>query len=432
MQLTLRIKKRGQNEVMVLLVLVAVFCFGLFLDLLHLPDAFKYLVDIVWIGLLATIIINHFRMPNTEAMKMLTAVLGFWLITLVGLILNGVNPLHYLWGFRNNFRFFVYFFACCMFLKLETATEVLDVFDKLFYLNFVVSLVQFFVLGKKMDYLGGIFGTGVGCNGKTTIFFSIILARSILRYVNGKETLKECLLKCGLALFVAALAELKFFFVLFVFIVAMAMVITRTSIKKLWIIFAAGIGTYAGIILLVAIFPEFQKFFSIGRMLETALSSSGYTGKGDLNRLTAIPIIWSRFLESWPERLFGLGLGSCDTSSFSFLNSAFYEKFGYLRYNWFSSAFMFLETGIFGSVAYLFFFGLIYLYARRREKSGEGMQEACQLASVLAPACILLIIYNASMRVEEAYMMYFVLALPFINKKQNLLKGANGYAKANS
>ena len=184
--------------------------------------------------------------------------------------------------------------------------------------------------------------------------------------------------------------------------------------------------------MLVAIFPEFQKFFSIGKILETALSTSGYTGKGDLNRLTAIPIIWSQFLEAWPERLFGLGLGNCDTSSFSFLNSSFYEKFGYLRYNWFSSAFMFLETGIFGSAAYLLFFGLIYLCARKREKSGEGMQEVCQLASVLAPACILLIIYNASMRVEEAYMMYFVLALPFINKKQNLLKGANGYAKANS
>ena len=80
---------------------------------------------------------------------------------------------------------------------------------------------------------------------------------------------------------------------------------------------------------------------------------------------------------------------------------------------------MFLETGIVGFCMYLLFFVGVYIYAGKREKSGEGVLEACQLVRVLAPVCLLLIIYNASMRIEEAYIMYFVLALPFINRTQS-------------
>ena len=419
MHLTIQIKNRKQNEAMVLLVLAIVFSFGLFLDLLNLPDFLKYTVDIIWIGLLVTIIINRFRMPNKESVKLLMLVFAFWIVTLLGFIINIKNPLYYLWGFRNNFRFFVYFFACCMFLKEHNITEILALFDKLFYLNFVVSIFQFFALGKKMDYLGGIFGTDVGCNSKTIVFFSIIITRSILRYINDTETTKSCLVKCGMSLIIAALAELKFFFVLFIGILFLTLIITKTSIKKLWIIIFVCVCIYSSSMLLVAIFPGSRGFLDLEWLLKVATSSSGYTGRGDINRLTAIPIVWTRFLETWPDRLLGLGLGNCDTSAFSFLNTSFFERYGYLHYNWFSSAFMFLETGIVGFCMYLLFFVGVYIYAGKREKSGEGVLEACQLVRVLAPVCLLLIIYNASMRIEEAYIMYFVLALPFINRTQS-------------
>ena len=430
MQFTLRIKKRGQNETMVLLMLAIVFSFGLLLDLLNFPELFKYTADVVWLGLLVTIAINHFRMPNKETASLLTLVMVFWVFTLFGFIINSKSPLYYLWGFRNNFRYFIYFFACCMFLRAQNVAEIMKIFDKLFYVNFAVSIFQFFVLGKKMDYLGGIFGTSVGCNGKTIIFFSIVLARSILDYINGKETTKTCLMKCGMALMIAALAELRFFFILFVLIVAMALLITRTSIKKLWIVIAASVGVYVGAMLLVAIFPRFRGFLNISNIVEVATSSSGYTGRGDMNRLTAIPIVWDRFLKNWPERLLGLGLGNCDTSAFSFLNTAFFEQHGHLHYNWFSSSFMFLETGIIGLGLYMLFFAGVYVYTRKREKNGEAQRDICQLVRILAPVCLVMIIYNGSMRVEEAYIMYFALALPFINKEKILTKeGANSAEK---
>ena len=415
MRFTIQIKRRKQNEVLVLIVLAITLCFGFFLDLLQMPGVIKYTVDIFWLLLLATIVLARFRMPNNEAAQLLKLVIVFWLVTLIGWMLNAVNPLYYLWGFRNNFRFPVYFFSCAMFLREDTGSELLQLFDKLFYLNFAVTLIQFFILGKRMDYLGGIFGDEVGCNGKTLVFFSIILTKSILGYMEGTESTKTCLVKCGIALAIAAMAELKFFFFVFAFIVIMSALITKTTRKKFVVIAASGIGIYFSIILLINIFPQWAGFFSFEKMLESATSSKGYTGRGDMNRLTTIPITWKRFLTDWPKRLFGLGLGNCDTSAFSFLNTPFYQRYGYLRYNWFSSSFLFLETGVAGMVTYLSFFVALFFYTRRRERTGEGRKEWCQMAQILAPVCFMLFVFNGSLRMEEAYWLYFVLALPFIN-----------------
>ena len=69
------------------------------------------------------------------------------------------------------------------------------------------------------------------------------------------------------------------------------------------------------------------------------LSGNGYTNSGDLNRLTAIQELYSKFFKGdIIHTLFGFGLGNCEQSSFSFLQSAFYNQYSYLHYRWFSHA----------------------------------------------------------------------------------------------
>ena len=135
-----------------------------------------------------------------------------------------------------------------------------------------------------------------------------------------------------------------------------------------------------------------------------------------MNRLTSVPMSWNMFLTSWPKKLLGLGLGNCDTSSFSFLITPFSKSNSYLHYNWFSTSFMILETGLIGLLTYLSFFVLIYSWAGKRIKNGTGEALYCQLAKVLAVVALILIVYNQSMRTEAAYMMFFIFSLPFINK----------------
>ncbi len=417
MDYVLRIKKKRQSEWLTLFVLAMPFFFGTLIDLIGLPSGVKYLIDIAWVVLLALIILNKFSVPNVESKRLLIHIAVLFCITLIGFVINIQNPFYYLWGFRNNFRFFVFLIACIEFLDIESVDGYLKLFDKLFYINFIVTLIQFFGFDIDGDRLGGIFGSGEGSNGFTMIFFSIIIAKSILNYLNHKEKLYVLLIKSLMALMSAALAELKFFYLLFVLIVALAVLTTNFTFKKLTVVLFSVVGVYFGITLLLQIFPNWANWFTIDSILETALSTKGYTGSGDMNRLTSIPMTWDMFLTTWPKRLLGMGLGNCDTSAFSFLNTAFFENYGHLHYNWFSVAFMFLETGIIGLVCYVAFFIIVYCYTVKRQKSGEGQGLCCQLAKIMCVVSLILIIYNQSMRTEAAYMVYFILALPFLENR---------------
>ena len=412
--LVLKIKKRTQSQWLCCFLVVLPFFFGTVIDLFHGPNAIKYVTDFAWLFLLVTLARNGDRVFSQEVNRIRYCIIALIASSLIGFVLNYQSILYYLWGFRNQIRFFLFFLSCTVFLRHNDAKDLLDLFDIIFYINFVVTLVQYFVLGRRQDYLGGIFGTAVGCNAKTIIFLSIVTSKSVLSYMNKEELLSRCVTKCCITLFVAALAELKFFFILFLLIVMMASLLTDFSMRKLMLICLAIICAYVGVRIMVTIFPMWGDWFSLDSILETALSKDGYTGRGDMNRLTSMPIVWNRFLDTFGKKVFGLGLGNCDTSAFSFLNTPFYERYGYLRYNWFSGAFTLLELGLSGAVCYVLFFALVYLYALKMEKSGNCIALYSQMARITVVVCLLLSIYNASMRTEEAYFMYFVMALPFL------------------
>ena len=122
-----------------------------------------------------------------------------------------------MWGLRNNFRFYIAFFAFILFFDQEDANFFINLFDKIFWLNAAVSLVQF-AMGYRQDYLGGLFGVEKGCNAYSIIFFSIIIGKSLLCFMEQKESALLCFSKCGAALIISAMAELKFYFIIFVLI----------------------------------------------------------------------------------------------------------------------------------------------------------------------------------------------------------------------
>ena len=169
--------------------------------------------------------------------------------------------------------------------------------------------------------------------------------------------------------------------------------------------------------MLEQIFTNWENWFTAERILANLLAENGYTNSGDMNRLTSIPIAWEMFLTTWPKRLFGLGLGNCDSSGFAFFTTPFYRRYGYLHYNWFSVAFMFLETGIIGLGCYVAFFLQVFKQSWNVSKRSHQRMMDCQLAQVLSIVCLVLIIYHQSLRTEAGYMMYFILSLPFISDK---------------
>jgi len=415
----IRIKKRTQPEWLIWLIIVMPFLFGTFIDFLGLPSGIKYILDIAWVLLVLYLFLSMRRkyFPTREIKGLVGWVVIFFLYTLVAYIPQYQSAVYYAWGIRNNFRYYIAFFAFAAFMKKQDISYYLALFDRLFWINAIISAIQYFVFGIYGDNLGGLFGNVRGCNAYTNLFFVIISARTLVSYLNGQESIKKCLAKCITMLAISAIAELKFFYIEFAIILAAAVLITDFSWRKLFIILFGTLGVMLGAYGLSVIFPNSAGFLSIEGILKIAASKKGYTSSGDLNRLTAIPIISQRFLKTGVQRMFGMGLGNCESASYAFLTTPFYSRYSYLRYQWFSIANWFLETGYIGLGFFFGFFILVILKAMKMKKATVTDRCYCQQAVIVAVCCIMIAVYNSSLRMESGYMAYFVLALPFAKQR---------------
>lgn len=414
---TILIKKRTFPEWLTIWIAILPFLLGGFLDLLKLPSFVKYTADFAWIVVLAFMIFKRNIVLRKEWIPFLVFVLVFFIYTFVIYMFNFQSLFYYLWGLRNNFRFYVFFFALITFLTTDDIETLFKFFDFLFWVNVAVSLLQYFVLGYERDYLGGIFGIQSGVNGFAIIFFLMITCKSLLMYMSQKESALKCFSKCGVTLLIAALAELKVYYVLFLLILGMSALLTSFSWKKLVAILVCVIAAIFGSVLLTILF-DFDNVLSIKYIWELA-TQENYSQVGTVNRLSAIPTLIKTVVSEVDDRIFGMGLGNCDTSAFAICNTPFYMKYESLRYSWFTCAFLFLETGYIGLIIYISFFVMCYILSNKVLKSRQGNPIYCRMAMIMSVICVILTFYNNSLRAEAGYMSYFILALPFITDKAN-------------
>lgn len=390
----------------------------------HLPGVFsvlKYIPDGMLLALLILMLMRNHVTVRRPVLPMLCLAVGLFFYTLVMYLMNYQSIAYYLWGFRNNFRFFIAFFAFTAYLDERDVTTWLKTMDILFWINAVLSVFQFFVLHVNQDNLGGIFGIFGGTNGYTQCFMSIVIGKSLLDTFDGKEKISVSMSKCVAAILVAAMAELKFFFFVLVFLMMVAAVMTRFSIKKVIYLMLALIAVVIGTMLLVEWFDEFKGFFDLKNLWETA-TKKNYSTQNDINRLSAIPTLSRKILTNPLDQLFGLGMGNCDTSAYAICNTPFYQQYAHLHYNFFSSAMIFLEMGYVGLVLYIGFFVACFVQIYKQYKAKRGNVLYNRLALLMVMLCCVLVVYDASMRIESAYMMYFVLAMPFIQSKPQTIR----------
>ena len=414
----LNIRKRPLPEFLTLFVFFMPFFLSFFQDFLRLPALVKYTIDVAWVMATALLFLRRKIQFDKRIVPFLIYIGIFFLYTLFFYILNFQSPFYFLWGFRNNFRFYFAFILFCVFLYKEDIKMCFKFLDVVFYIDAVVAFFQFFVLGYKWDFLGGIFGADTGCNAYTMVFFTIVISKSVLQYMNKEEKLWLCATKCVIALVIAAMSELKFFFVVFIVMLVMATLFTSFSMRKIVLIVVASIIIMFAGSILTEIFGE-NSTLSFERIIELVTTES-YSSTEDLGRFTAISKLSNSVVVDPVNQLFGLGLGNCDTSSFAVCNSEFYQIYSHLNYTWFSSAFLFLELGLVGLGIYLFFFIMCFVFSWNQLRKDYENKLYYQLAMIISVVCVLLTFYNSSLRFEVAYMIYFVLALPVICSKSDI------------
>lgn len=378
-----------------------------------LDDIMKLLADGAWLCIAAMPLLRG-KMSVRRSLIPLALVAGFFFLeTLIVYLFRYQSIFYYFWGVRNCFRFYIVFFAVASCFREKDGAMCLKLFDSLFWVNAFVCLVQF-LLGFRQDYLGGIFGVSKGCNGYMIVYLSIVISKTVLSYMNGTVGFASCFFKCAAALIISAVSELRFFFFLFIFILGMAMLLTRFSFRKVFLLGVGAILVAVTSIYLGTLYSGFKGFLSIDTLID-ALTRSNYASENDMGRFSAIAQISDRFLTDVPSRLFGMGIGNCDTSSIAVFNTPFYETYRDTHYSIFTNAFLFMENGYVGLAFYVLFFVICLFFAVKRFRENGANQLFCQMAIIIALICFSLLFYNASLRIEAGYMIYFVLALPFVN-----------------
>lgn len=385
-------------------------------ELLPIPDAIKFLCDGFLVLLLLKLFSQRFTKIDNYSMPFVVIVGLFFFITLVGYLFNYQSVFYYLWGLRNNIRMFVAFFAFAYLADWEDAKGWIKALDVLFVINFAVVILQYFS-GYGQDYIGGIFGTSKGCNGSLLIFLCIVFAKTILSFMRGEGKMSKCIFVSVASLLVSTLSELKMFFILFILILFMASFMTAHSIKKtLFFVFGAVLVVLFSTLLTV-LYKDFTDFLSFDSLIK-ALTDTGYATDEDIGRFTALPVISQRFLPGFFRKLFGLGLGNCDSSSLSIFNTPFFKSHQTVHYSYFSYAFLFLETGFVGLALYASFFVASFFVSRKLKKLEMADEFACQMSIILSVISLILLVYNSSLRMEIGFMLFFVLALPIISANE--------------
>lgn len=406
------IRKRTLPEVFTYIIFIMPFFLSFLQSFLGLPSFVKYIIDACWLGSLISLLFVRRAYIKKDIAPALSIITAFFSIALIVYLFNFQSPFYLLWGMRNNLRFYIAFIAFITFFETDDINSCLKFMDVFFWINAIVVFFQFFILGYEQDYLGGIFGVEKGCNAYLIVLFVIISIKSILNYFNDKETAISCFAKCGVSLMISVMAELKFFFVIFVIILIVASAITKFSWKKVFLYTVSFFFIMVASVLIVEIFGE-NRAIDIDNIIELIFASN-YSSARDLGRFTAIPTISKYFLTEPLEKIFGFGLGNCDTSTFAICNTPFYRSHSYLNYTWLSSAFLFLETGYVGLFLFLFFFVMIFFLAYKKSKQENSNQLFCQMGMIMSIICFILTFYNSSLRMETGYIAYFVLALPFV------------------
>lgn len=385
-------------------------------ELLPIPDAIKFLCDGFLVLLLLKLFSQRFTKIDNYSMPFVVIVGLFFFITLVGYLFNYQSVFYYLWGLRNNIRMFVAFFAFAYLADWEDAKGWIKALDVLFVINFAVVILQYFS-GYGQDYIGGIFGTSKGCNGSLLIFLCIVFAKTILSFMRGEEKMSKCIFVSVASLLVSTLSELKMFFILFILILFMASFMTAHSIKKTLFFAFGAVLVVLFSTLLTVLYKDFMDFLSFDSLTK-ALTDTGYATDEDIGRFTALPVISQRFLPGFFRKLFGLGLGNCDSSSLSMFNTPFFESHQTVHYSYFSYAFLFLETGFVGLALYASFFVASFFVSRKLKKLEMADEFACQMSIILSVISLILLVYNSSLRMEIGFMLFFVLALPIISANE--------------
>lgn len=333
----------------------------------------------------------------------------FFLIGIIGDIVNSVPIKTSIWGIKNFLRFFLLTYSIIGRYKFLDSYTFKKLVTKLFYLNLLAITIDFFA-GRKGDSMGGIF---LG-NGDLAIFLIVSLFLFTSDYFVGR---KKKLLVVGAyvsSFIIAMLAEIKFLYL----IIPMCLYLSYVLIKKMTIMnitvfilscmfivpsLKYALSFYYNDAYIEAIFNEEER--------DEYLSNSGYNlGMADngFNRNTSIENVQLLFFrDNLTPSLVGYGLGSASNSKT--FGTWIADKYRFTGYFFFTSSFVLIETGWIGYILFIsiyLFIMLRFLYYYIKSKNNQEKYWAA-IGTMMGIMTFIFIWYNSAPYVD--YYLPFML-----------------------
>lgn len=384
----------------------------------HVPSAANYLTDAITLALFLLMLSES----NAKIKKnpQMLFFLGFFAVTIVSYAINMYSPMLYIWGARNIFRFYIFFFACVHYMDCDACLEIFGILKKIFWINFVLICIQKWVLHYIGDGCSGLYSLGnrSGGNGSINILMCLVVAYVMSEYMTKKISLQNLLMYIVATVAIAAFIELKFYFIELAILFAIFAFAQHLSIKTFVIVIGAFGVLMVGTNILEKMYPSFAGIFTVDAVVQNSLI---YGTQDSIGRLSGMGTVLQNYLLTIPQKLFGIGLGNADYSlNISILTSEFYRQHGANGYTFFSSAWMLLELGIVGMFFYLapIFYALFLSWKFRTDRT-----QTAYLTLFISAITILQFFYNQMLRVETSgYLMQFVLALVYIYKNERIFR----------
>lgn len=415
---------RLSGKTLIYLQIIYVFIAMYLVSGLGMTSALLYVTDVINILCLFSCPKGSWKMFRSLGNGAMLALFAFFLSFLIlGDVLNAVSPLLVLWGFRNSFRFFVFMYCCVALLGEPDVKRIMNLLLFLMVPNIILSLVQY-SQGFDGDHLGGIFGTVTGVNAYSNVLFCILLAYSALRYTYGRGGLTEFCLVALSTLGLSALAEIKLFYIEAAVIIVFAFFCRANRLRSFLMVGLVVVVFIASLQLFAAVFPSaYKMLISIDELLGYSTDNTGAVQGYEISRLNAFSDINLFLFHGRIDlNLLGIGFGAAGYSTFAFLTGDFYRAYHYLNYYFFTHQTWFIETGYLGFCLLLLVFFSFAAYSGKVCKHLPENAYLFRFVQIIVFITIICFWYNQSIRIESAYITFFVFSIPFVIYKERLLK----------
>lgn len=291
-------------------------------------------------------------LKNYLGNKLPLLITALFTFSIIGAVINLLNPISYLWGLRMILRYILLVWIIYQNFELSDVAKYKKTIYKAFEINLLFCILQF-TQGQTQDFMGGTF-TGN----------ELLLIMTLITFIlsTGDYFRKQ-------------IKPIKYYG----YIAGMMMIAIFAEIKMMYFLFPVVFyGSYIFfkkfnighiVTLLFAFFfliPTMQYFmsfyynekyvtqtFDMDFIKEETSHAYGFH-EGGFNRSTAITLTNEKFLTNTTLKLLGFGLGSGSISSF--FSTSFYHRYKFTSYWNFSTSYCLIEMGWIGFILYILCF----------------------------------------------------------------------------